>query len=85
MTVLYEDTADKVSDIPQPAPRVSKAQRRRDKKVIQEKERECMIIAQEAENIHGPRNVEIQKIKQILKERNLMIQEIPSDGNWYGL
>lgn len=44
-----------------------------------------MIIAQEIENIHGPRNVEIQKIKQMLKERNLMIQEIPSDGNWYGL
>jgi hypothetical protein len=44
-----------------------------------------MIIAQEAENINGPRNVEIQRIKQILKERSLMIQEIPSDGNWYGL
>jgi hypothetical protein len=42
-------------------------------------------MAQEVENIHGPRNVEIQKIKQMLKERGLMIQEIPSDGNWYGL
>jgi hypothetical protein len=44
-----------------------------------------MIKAQEEENIHGPRNLEIQKIKHILKERVLMIQEIPSDGNWYGV
>jgi hypothetical protein len=42
-------------------------------------------MAQEEENIHGQRNVEIQKIKKMLKERGLMIHEIPSDGNWYGL
>lgn len=65
----------------QPAVRVSKAQRRRDKKATREKERETLIMAQEVVNIHGPRNVEIQKIKQMLKERSLMIQEIPSDGN----
>ena len=64
---------------------MSKAQRRRDKKASRERQREDMIKAQEAENIHGPRNVEIQKIKHILKERSLMIQEIPSDGNWYGV
>lgn len=61
--------------------RVSKAQRRRDKKAIKEREREQMIIEAEAENVHGPRNVETQKIKQILKQRELMLQEIPSDGN----
>ncbi|XP_021926008.1 OTU domain-containing protein 6B isoform X2 [Zootermopsis nevadensis] len=79
-TGVYDEPADD-SGTHLPAPRVSKAQRRRDKKVIREKERECMILAEEAENIRGPRNVEIQKIKQILKERNLMIKEIPSDGN----
>jgi hypothetical protein len=44
-----------------------------------------MIKAQEEENVQGPRNLEIQKIKHILKERGLMIQEIPSDGNWYAV
>ncbi|PSN56236.1 OTU domain-containing protein 6B, partial [Blattella germanica] len=49
--------------------RVSKAQRRRDKKAVKEKEREQMIIEAEAENVHGARNVETQRIKHLLKER----------------
>ncbi|XP_067007557.2 deubiquitinase OTUD6B isoform X2 [Anabrus simplex] len=61
--------------------RVSKAQRRRDKKATKEREREEYIKVQAKENIHGARNVETQKIKSILKAQNLMIQEIPSDGN----
>lgn len=60
----------------------SKAQKRREKKAHKEKEREKLIDEQEVLNVHGVRNVEIQKIKQILKERNLQIHEIPSDGNW---
>ncbi|GFG36731.1 hypothetical protein Cfor_08708, partial [Coptotermes formosanus] len=80
-TAVCEEPANEDCRTSQCALRVSKAQRRRDKKASQERQRENMIKAQEAENIHGPRNLEIQKIKHILKERNLMIQEIPSDGN----
>ncbi|XP_060806462.1 deubiquitinase OTUD6B [Amyelois transitella] len=61
--------------------RVSKAQKRRDKKMQQEKEREEQIKQQEKENIHGPRNKEIQAINAKLKQRNLKIFSIPSDGD----
>lgn len=61
--------------------RISKAQKRRDKKSTAERERNQRIIEQEVENIHGKRNVEIQAINKTLRERNLVIQEIPSDGN----
>ncbi|XP_011500548.1 PREDICTED: OTU domain-containing protein 6B [Ceratosolen solmsi marchali] len=61
--------------------RVSKAQKRREKKEIAEKERNQRIIEQEVINIHGKRNVEIEAIRNILVKRNLMIHEIPSDGH----
>ncbi|BES89596.1 OTU-like cysteine protease [Nesidiocoris tenuis] len=61
--------------------RITKAQRRRERKALQTKERELRIIEQEAENVYGVRNVELETIKKILKERDLMIHEIPSDGN----
>ncbi|KOC63799.1 OTU domain-containing protein 6B [Habropoda laboriosa] len=61
--------------------RVSKAQKRRDKKANAEKERNQRIIEEEALNVFGKRNVELQTIKKILCERGLMIYEIPSDGH----
>ncbi|GLH04641.1 OTU domain-containing protein 6B [Gryllus bimaculatus] len=61
--------------------RVTKAQKRRDKKAQHEKEREQEIKEQEKLNVYGARNLEIQKIKSILKEKNLMVYEIPTDGN----
>lgn len=61
--------------------RVSKAQRRRCKKENAERERNQRIIEQEAFNIYGKRNIEIQSIKKILYERDLMLYEIPSDGH----
>uniref|UniRef100_A0A0A9X8U4 OTU domain-containing protein 6B n=1 Tax=Lygus hesperus TaxID=30085 RepID=A0A0A9X8U4_LYGHE len=61
--------------------RITKAQRRREKKAMQTKERELRIIEQESENVYGVRNVELETIKKILKERDLMIHDIPSDGN----
>ncbi|KAM3964821.1 deubiquitinase OTUD6B [Aphomia sociella] len=61
--------------------KVSKAQKRRDKKSQQEKEREEEIKKQEKENLHGPRNTEIQAITTKLKEKNLKIFPIPSDGD----
>ncbi|XP_071557943.1 deubiquitinase OTUD6B isoform X2 [Temnothorax nylanderi] len=65
----------------QSAHRVSKAQKRREKKANAEKERNQRIIEQEALNVFGKRNVEIEAIKKILSERDLMIYEIPSDGH----
>lgn len=67
----------------QPMHRVSKAQRRRDKKANAERERNQRIIEEEALNVFGKRNVELQTIKKILLDRDLMIYEIPSDGHWY--
>lgn len=62
--------------------RISKAQKRRDKKAQAEKERNQRIVEQEALNVFGKRNVETQTIKKILIERDLMLYEIPSDGHW---
>ncbi|XP_059060403.1 deubiquitinase OTUD6B [Achroia grisella] len=61
--------------------KISKAQKRRDKKIQQEREREEQIKQQEKENLHGPRNTEIQAITAKLKKRNLKIFPIPSDGD----
>lgn len=63
--------------------RISKAQKRRNKKVTQLKERELRILEQDISNLNGARHMETEEIKRILKEKGLMISEIPSDGNWY--
>lgn len=76
-----EEIEDKDNCSEQSTHRVSKAQKRREKKAIAEKERNQRIIEQEALNIFGKRNVEIEAIKKILSERDLMIYEIPSDGH----
>lgn len=62
--------------------RVSKAQKRRDKRANAERERNQRIIEEEALNVFGKRNVELQTIKKILHERGLMIYEILGDGHW---
>lgn len=62
-------------------PRITKAQKRRDKKAAEQKERERLIQEQEIENETGVRNAEIQKIKEVLKELGLMLYEIEADGN----
>lgn len=62
--------------------RISKAQKRREKKAIAEKERNQRIIEQETLNIFGKRSIETEAIKEILSKQNLMIYEIPSDGHW---
>ncbi|XP_046837221.1 deubiquitinase OTUD6B [Vespa crabro] len=61
--------------------RTSKAQRRRYKKENAERERNQRIIEQEAFDIYGKRNVEMQSIQKILYERDLTLYEIPSDGH----
>lgn len=61
--------------------RVSRAQKRREKKANEEKVRQAEILAQEELNKTGPRVIELNTIKNILKRRNLMLHPIASDGN----
>ncbi|KAM4630795.1 deubiquitinase OTUD6B [Polymixia lowei] len=62
-------------------PRVTKAQKRRDKKAAQEKERESRIAEAEVENLMGVRHQEGLKLAQKLSQRQLQIREISSDGH----
>ncbi|XP_061463222.1 deubiquitinase OTUD6B [Rhineura floridana] len=62
-------------------PRISKAQKRRDKKAAIEKEREERIAEAEIENLTGARHLESQKLAQSLATRQLEIKQIPSDGH----
>lgn len=62
-------------------PRVTKAQKRRDKKAAQEKERETRIAEAEVENLQGVRHQEGLKLAQKLSQLKLQIKEIPSDGH----
>ncbi|CAH0404907.1 unnamed protein product [Chilo suppressalis] len=77
------DSVDEQDSIEQEVAKlkVTKAQKRREKKNQLEKEREESIKLQEKENIHGPRNKEIQDIAQKLKPRKLNIFPIASDGD----
>ncbi|NP_001086171.1 deubiquitinase OTUD6B [Xenopus laevis] len=69
------------SEEPVQQPRVSKAQKRREKKAAQEKERDDRIAEAEIANLSGARHLESQKLAQILAERELQIRQIPSDGH----
>ncbi|KAJ7374532.1 OTU domain-containing protein 6B [Desmophyllum pertusum] len=61
--------------------KLSKAQKRRDKKAAKEKEREQRISEAELENVHSARNVEAEKLKEILEAKSLSVKEITPDGN----
>ncbi|XP_031628954.1 deubiquitinase OTUD6B [Contarinia nasturtii] len=61
--------------------RVSRAQKRREKKLNEEKIRQAEILAQEEINKTGPRVIELNTIKNILAKRNLLLHPIASDGN----
>ncbi|XP_036422153.1 deubiquitinase OTUD6B [Colossoma macropomum] len=61
--------------------RVSKAQKRRDKRAALEKERENRIAEAEVENLLGSRHQEGLKLRQKLAEKQLQIKEMSSDGH----
>ncbi|MED6232808.1 OTU domain-containing protein 6B [Ataeniobius toweri] len=61
--------------------RVTKAQKRRDKKAAQEKERESRIAEAEVQNLQGVRHQEGLKLAQKLAQQHLQIKEISSDGH----
>ncbi|XP_010216646.1 PREDICTED: OTU domain-containing protein 6B [Tinamus guttatus] len=62
-------------------PRISKAQKRREKKAALEKEREERIAEAEIANLTGARHLESQKLSSLLATRHLEIKQIPSDGH----
>lgn len=61
--------------------RISRAQKRRNKKEFEAKEREKRIIEQSEKNREGPRVLETNAIKQVLRSMNLKLHNIPADGN----
>lgn len=61
--------------------RVSRAQRRRNKKANDDKERDKRILEQEVKNRKGPRVIELNAIKELLKTEGLQLFNIPADGN----
>ena len=63
-------------------PRVTKAQRRRDRKAEHQRERDRAIAEQEVANREGPRHRETEAIRLRLKERGRAVHMIPSDGDW---
>jgi len=62
-------------------PKVSRAEKRRSKKVTQMKERQALIEEHDIKNIGGTRHIETQTLVKKLKNIGLVIYDIPSDGN----
>ncbi|XP_034230658.1 deubiquitinase OTUD6B [Thrips palmi] len=73
-----EETQDNVAA---PVARVSKAEKRRQKKATAGRERNARIQEQESENLLGPRHKEMVAIVERLRERGLAIHGIIADGN----
>ncbi|XP_060079846.1 deubiquitinase OTUD6B-like [Ylistrum balloti] len=61
--------------------KISKAQKRRNKKLAKDREREEEIKQQDIQNLSGARHIELLKVKEALKSQNLQIFDIKSDGN----
>lgn len=61
--------------------KITKSQKRREKKEKLEQEREIAICLQEIENQKGPAAIELKKIKDKLSKKSLKIKEVISDGN----
>ncbi|KAG7163061.1 deubiquitinase OTUD6B-like [Homarus americanus] len=61
--------------------KLSKAEKRRQKKAEAIREREARIKEEEANNKYSARNIEAEKLKLLLRERKLKMHEIKPDGN----
>lgn len=62
-------------------PKISRAEKRRSKKITQMKERQTLIEEHDIKNIGGTRHIETQILVKKLKSLGLAIFDIPSDGN----
>lgn len=84
---MFEETEANDSDadnVKSPLPmRMTRAQKRRNKKAEETKERDKRIADEEKKNKDGdtPRDYEIRKIKDLLKEMGFELYNIPADGN----
>jgi len=61
--------------------RVTKAQKRRDKKQIKDRERDLAVAEQEQANLQGARHLETESIRKLLASRGLTFHDVPSDGH----
>lgn len=68
-----------------PGRRVTKAEKRRQKKAKANRDREARIREERSNIKFSARNIEAEKMKKILQERSLKMHEIQPDGNWYAL
>ncbi|KAL9879557.1 deubiquitinase OTUD6B [Glossina fuscipes] len=65
----------------EPAVRVTKAQKRRDKKAREARLREEEILAASEDTTYTPKTIEARKLQSKLKKRDLVLYNIPSDGD----
>lgn len=65
----------------EPQQRVTKAQKRRDKKAREARQREEEIKACAEDALYAPKAIEAGKLQSKLKERELALYNIPSDGD----
>lgn len=72
---------DEDEEEPNQGRKISKAEKRRQKKAQANREREARIKEEMSNARFSNRNVEAEKLKKILKERNLKMHEIQPDGN----
>lgn len=75
-----EDNLENSEDHPVPT-KITRAQKRRNKKAEENKERDRRISEQEVKNKEGPRVLELNAIKELLKNIGLDLFNIPADGN----
>jgi OTU domain-containing protein 6 len=75
------ETPEAAAEAGEDEPRVSKAQKRRDKKAQKEKERLEEIEKQVGQNMFGARQLEIDGIAARLKAKKLLLHTVQSDGD----
>nr|ACO15089.1 OTU domain-containing protein 6B [Caligus clemensi] len=81
-TKKAEDKSEEIgSSLPQAPHRLSKAQKRRNEKERKERDREIEIRLAGERNKFGVRQVEMDKLGSIMKERGLLLKEMPADGD----
>ena len=76
-----ENVVAEADNLSQGSKKPSKAQKKREKKDLEDKERQKQIELQEIENKKGPQHLELQAIKAKLKAKGLVLNEVRADGN----
>ncbi|XP_040564361.1 deubiquitinase OTUD6B [Lepeophtheirus salmonis] len=80
-SILEEISTPEAAPAPGVNPKMSKAQKKRKEKERKEKDREEEIKLAAEMNQLGVRQVEIDKLKDILSNRGLRLKDIPADGD----